>query len=205
MGLPELPRFGHARRPLELQPRSFAAEPDGPRGQRRRRLANAIPEPSPIGTVLDAWAQSGQWGIRCALRGAEAVLLEEQLGLAQLCRENAELNGGDLSGLWRSLGGCVPLGSSRLRPRGVKPVLRWPVRHHFCRIRACLLVARGTTAFLFDGEWMHEYVRVKIYSVSNQCGLQTQQEGGNGSLYDCDYGTAFDGQRRMPRERLEAA
>ncbi|CAE7413867.1 rlmI, partial [Symbiodinium pilosum] len=46
------------------------------------------------GTVLDAWAQSGQWGIRCAKAGAEeVVLLEDTLGLAKLCRENAILNG----------------------------------------------------------------------------------------------------------------
>ncbi|CAE7221872.1 rlmI [Symbiodinium natans] len=46
------------------------------------------------GTVLDAWAQAGQWGIRCAKAGAEeVVLLEDTLGLAKLCRENAILNG----------------------------------------------------------------------------------------------------------------
>lgn len=46
------------------------------------------------GTVLDAWAQCGQWGLRCAAAGAqEVVLLEDSLGLAKLCRENAALNG----------------------------------------------------------------------------------------------------------------
>mmetsp|Transcript_9522 Transcript_9522/g.16370 ORF Transcript_9522/g.16370 Transcript_9522/m.16370 type:complete len:438 (+) Transcript_9522:43-1356(+) len=46
------------------------------------------------GTVLDAWAQCGQWGLRCAAAGAtEVVLLEDSLGLAKLCRENATLNG----------------------------------------------------------------------------------------------------------------
>ncbi|CAK9086596.1 unnamed protein product [Durusdinium trenchii] len=46
------------------------------------------------GTVLDAWAQCGQWGLRCAQSGAaDVVLLEEQLGLAKLCRENAAKNG----------------------------------------------------------------------------------------------------------------
>lgn len=44
--------------------------------------------------MLDAWAQCGQWGLRCAQSGAaDVVLLEEQLGLAKLCRENAAKNG----------------------------------------------------------------------------------------------------------------
>eukprot|EP00930_Biecheleria_cincta_P040392 TRINITY_DN27679_c0_g1_i1.p1 TRINITY_DN27679_c0_g1~~TRINITY_DN27679_c0_g1_i1.p1 ORF type:complete len:496 (-),score=72.00 TRINITY_DN27679_c0_g1_i1:492-1979(-) len=46
------------------------------------------------GTVLDAWANAGQWGIRCAKAGAlEVVHLEDSLALAKLCRDNAALNG----------------------------------------------------------------------------------------------------------------
>ncbi|CAJ1444766.1 unnamed protein product [Effrenium voratum] len=55
----------------------------------RARLAESMAS----GTVLDAWAHCGQWGIRCGLKGAEVVLLEDSLGLAKLCRENAQLNG----------------------------------------------------------------------------------------------------------------
>ncbi|CAJ1453082.1 unnamed protein product [Effrenium voratum] len=64
----------------------------------RARLAESMAS----GTVLDAWAHCGQWGIRCGLKGAEVVLLEDSLGLAKLCRENAQLNGLGADGLWGS-------------------------------------------------------------------------------------------------------
>lgn len=50
------------------------------------------------GTILDAWAHVGQWGVRCAKAGAdEVVLLEDSLGYAKMCegnvvRNNAEVN-----------------------------------------------------------------------------------------------------------------
>eukprot|EP00415_Alexandrium_ostenfeldii_P002234 UN2234 len=49
------------------------------------------------GTILDAWSHVGQWGIRCTKAGAaEAVLLEDSLGFAQVCRDNVRRNGADL-------------------------------------------------------------------------------------------------------------
>jgi len=57
----------------------------------RRDLIDCLPVAG--STVLDAWTHVGQWGTRCAKRGAaEVVLLEESLGFAKLCRDNVVRN-----------------------------------------------------------------------------------------------------------------